>query len=300
MNFDEKNHLKASIMNASNVSLSTLFNQRSITMIKRLLFLSLLLISSTLYAVDCQQVRQTYNCPGTEKYPIHLSFDDGPAIVTPKVLDALKQHNIKATFFIIAEHIDCQPLQQKCFSGTGTGTQQICADYKQCLDRTTILQRVKKEGHMIGSHSYSHVHHSQIPPSEMIALINKSRSLLTPYFTTYPPVFRLPFGDGWFNRKEVPHVLEAVEKKGFKHIDWNMSAFDWKVSDQEGDKILATSMKQICQQKHGTILFHDGDFEKKHIGRTFTADNMAKWIDAMSCVADFKPLTYIYKDLKIR
>lgn len=263
------------------------------------LLITLLIISSiiptTLYATDCQQIRSHYHCPAdTEKYPIHLSFDDGPSRqTTPKILDALKKYHIKATFFVLAEQIDCLPHKQQCQQGIAAA----CETHKQCLNHIAIINRARAEGHTIGSHSYSHVRHSQIPQAEMHTLIRKSKSLLQPYFTTSPPVFRLPYGDGWFNLQQAPHVLQALKTHGFKHIAWNMSAFDWKKSDQHGDAILQTVMKQICRQKHGIILFHDGDHEQNHIGRPFTAANMDKWLNVMSCVADFKPLTAIHTDL---
>lgn len=271
-------------------------------MMKKRLFLLLIFLGSsiaTLHAANCQQIRTLYNCPSTEKYPIHLSFDDGPSPqTTPKILDALKRHQVKATFFVLAEQIDCLPLKQRCSTGNADVTAS-CTRYKQCLNHVAIVNRAIAEGHMIGSHSYSHARHSQLAATEMNLLIKKSKNLLQPYFTTSPPVFRLPYGDGWFNRKQAPHVLQAIEKHGFKHIAWNMSAFDWREADQQGDAILKNAMTQICQQKHGTILFHDGDFKKNHIGRTFTAAHMDKWLDAMRCVVDFKPLTDAHPDLTI-
>lgn len=272
-------------------------------MIKKQFFLTLIMLISSLsaltaslYATNCQQIRTLYNCPANaEKYPIHLSFDDGPSPkTTPKILDALKKHHVKATFFVLAEQIDCPPLKQQC----QTGSEQACTDYKQCLNHIAIVKRAKSEGHMIGSHSYSHKRHSQLPHAEMNTLISKSKYLLQPYFTTTPPLFRLPYGDGWFNRKQAPHVLQVIKAQGFKHIDWNISAFDWRETDQHDDVILKTVMTQICQQKHGVILFHDGDFEKNHIGRPFTAAHMDEWLDTMRCIVDFQPLTAIYTDLK--
>lgn len=39
------------------------------------------------------------------KYPVHLTFDDGPHLTfTPKVLDILKEEKITATFFVLGEH----------------------------------------------------------------------------------------------------------------------------------------------------------------------------------------------------
>lgn len=260
-------------------------------------FISLLLLCfiPAGFADNCHQLREKYQCPGEEKYPIHLTFDDGPADLTPGLLDTLKIENIQATFFVIANRIDCPLYKQKCRQGDTTA----CTSYQLCQERRETLTRTRQEGHMIGSHSYTHVRHTELPAPEMERQIVLSKQLLSSFFTTSPPLFRLPFGDGWFNREEKPTVMQTLEKHGFKHIPWEMSAYDWRKEDQQGDKILRTVINEICTKKQGLILFHDGDPDHEHIGRTFTGENIAKWIPAMRCVADFKPLSYFYKDLQI-
>ena len=261
---------------------------------KILTIIMTLLISNLAIANNCQTIRQTYNCPGTEKYPLHLSFDDGPADLTPNLLDLLKKEKIQATFLLLAERIDCAPHRKTCISGD----KAACQQYRYCLDHRNTAKRIKREGHMIGSHSYTHIRHSEIPVAAMKSNIAKSKHLLQPFFTTKPALFRLPYGDGWFNRNKTTHVMDELKKQGFKHLAWEMSAYDWRESDQKGDRILRTVMKEICTKKRGgVILFHDGDHEKPHEGRTFTNKNIAKWIPAMRCVADFKPLSFFYKDL---
>ena len=60
----------------------------------------------------------------------YLSFDDGPEPGhTPKLLDTLARHEVKASFFLVGEKIEQYP---------------------------EIVQRIVAEGHMIGNHSYSH------------------------------------------------------------------------------------------------------------------------------------------------
>ena len=47
-----------------------------------------------------------HDAPPVKKH-LHLTFDDGPnAISTPILLDALKKHNIRATFFVVGQNID--------------------------------------------------------------------------------------------------------------------------------------------------------------------------------------------------
>jgi peptidoglycan/xylan/chitin deacetylase (PgdA/CDA1 family) len=60
----------------------------------------------------------------------YLSFDDGPEPAhTPKLLDTLARHGVKASFFLVGEKVEQFP---------------------------EIVQRIVAEGHMIGNHSYSH------------------------------------------------------------------------------------------------------------------------------------------------
>ncbi len=250
-----------------------------------LVLLSLIVMSFLIMtkseAVDCQTVRAKYQCPA-QKHQLHLSFDDGVGSVTPKILDILKRENIKATFLVLGNKVDCRKHP--------VGTQS----FKLCQQRFQTLQRIKREGHEIGSHSYDHLHHSKLTPAELQDTIAHSRDILEPFLTTEPAIFRLPYGDGWFNQKKSPQVMQALKRNGFEHLGWEMTAYDWNEKYQQGDKILDNVLGQMCGGKgrNGVVLFHDGVFENEHEGRLFTANNLARWIPMMRCVADFKPLLY--------
>lgn len=65
------------------------------------------------------------------EHAVYLTFDDGPIPeATPFVLDILKEHNIKATFFMVGDNVRKHPL---------------------------IYERVKAEGHQIGNHTFNHI-----------------------------------------------------------------------------------------------------------------------------------------------
>lgn len=234
---------------------------------------------------NCAYYQQYYQCPADQKYPVHLTFDDGPADVTADILDVLQREGIKATFFAIAERVDCPIYQTACSQGDANA----CDAMELCEQRRQILQRAKDEGHHIGSHSYLHIRHSEMSHEQMQASIYNSKAVLAPYFTTNPPLFRLPYGDGFFNQADVPHVMQAVNQAGFQHLGWEISAFDWRKADQQGDIILDTVMFDICKKKRGNILFHDGVHDQPHRGRVFTAANIGRWIPIMKCVAEFQP-----------
>src|SRR5438093_6715856 len=72
----------------------------------------------------------TFNAVHVDGPYIAMTFDDGPsATLTPKLLDLLAAHHIKATFFVIGENVAEHP---------------------------EIVARAAREGHEIANHSWSH------------------------------------------------------------------------------------------------------------------------------------------------
>src|SRR6516164_9122938 len=72
----------------------------------------------------------TFNAVRVDGPYIAMTFDDGPSVtLTPKLLDLLAAHHIKATFFVIGENVAEHP---------------------------EIVARAAREGHEIGNHSWSH------------------------------------------------------------------------------------------------------------------------------------------------
>jgi peptidoglycan/xylan/chitin deacetylase (PgdA/CDA1 family) len=78
-----------------------------------------------------------------------LTFDDGPHPVrTPRILDVLKAHNVKATFFVLTSLIN---------------------------ERTfPIIKRMLDEGHIVASHGLSHDNSDQIPREVWKARVKQS------------------------------------------------------------------------------------------------------------------------------
>jgi peptidoglycan/xylan/chitin deacetylase (PgdA/CDA1 family) len=196
-------------------------------------------------------------CPDGKTYPVTLTFDDGPhATLTPKVLDVLKEENVKGTFFVLGNR----------FAG-GKSNPATKKSYE-------ILDRTKKEGHIIGSHTYDHLAHSKQTPEVIRSNIMKPNPLLKDYLS---PVLRLPYGDGSFRssnpaiQKKNDLVMATVKNAGFKHVGWDIDTNDWDVKKRP--TLLATMLKQICSSKGGIILFHD--IQK------YTVDNLKSWIQAV-------------------
>ncbi len=101
-----------------------------------------------------------------------LTFDDGPSsTVTPKILDTLKQENIKATFFVLGTMVK---------------------------SNSDILKREQEEGHYIANHGYSHVYNkvyaNENKPLEEYNKTNKLIQEALGDISYQTNVFRFPGG----------------------------------------------------------------------------------------------------------
>lgn len=120
---------------------------------------------------------------------LYLSFDDGPIPgVTPWVLDQLKTHQAKATFFCIGDNARKHP---------------------------DVLQRVKEEGHLIGNHTFHHLKGSQTFSKAYLDDIK----LCEAHFEA--SLFRPPYGR--INKKQA----RAVKQAGYAIVMWDVLAGDW-------------------------------------------------------------------------
>lgn len=163
----------------------------------------------------------------------YLTFDDGPSRnVTPQILDILREHNVKATFFVTGRSVE---------------------------KNSDIVRRAYSEGHSIGNHSYSHDYkYLYSNTHNFLADLKKNEELLKdvlgPDFNS--KLVRLPGGS--YGEKRKP-FKKAVEKQGYKTIDWNALT-----GDAEGHSIpknrLVNKLKKTSEGKDEiVVLMHDLD-----------------------------------------
>jgi peptidoglycan/xylan/chitin deacetylase (PgdA/CDA1 family) len=210
------------------------------------------------------------------KYPIHLTFDDGPHLtLTPKVLDILKDEDVKATFFVLGER----------FAG-GKANLKTLPLYK-------ILDRAKKEGHTIGSHTYSHIDHQKYNSDKIRENISKPNNLLKEYLS---PVLRLPYGSGAFPtknpvlQKKNKEILDFINFLGFTNVLWDIDSNDW--NENFWANLSTKLLEDIRKKKGGLVLFHD---VQKH-----TVSNLNNWIKAIKSENHlFKSLDFFIPNSKL-
>ncbi|RRJ91767.1 polysaccharide deacetylase family protein [Flavobacterium macacae] len=129
---------------------------------------------------------------------IYLTFDDGPIPeVTEWVLETLKQHEVKATFFCIGDNIKKHP---------------------------AIFQKVIESGHSIGNHTFNHLKGWNSRKEEYIKntlLCEEAINEKTKNLNLKTKIFRPPYG------KIKPSQSKVLRKMGYKIIMWDVLSVDY-------------------------------------------------------------------------
>jgi peptidoglycan-N-acetylglucosamine deacetylase len=130
---------------------------------------------------------------------VAMTFDDGPsAETTPRLLDILKERNIKVTFFEIGQNAERNP---------------------------AIVKRILAEGHEIGNHSWTHPQLSKLSDERVTEEITKTQDAIKNASGSgyTPTLLRPPYGAITARQKE------WIEKQfGLSIIMWSVDPFDWK------------------------------------------------------------------------
>ncbi|RAH51565.1 chitin deacetylase [Aspergillus brunneoviolaceus CBS 621.78] len=100
--------------------------------------------------------------PGT----VALTFDDGPGIYTPQLLDLLSEYGARSTFFV---------------------------NGYQLSNHHDILVRTLNEGHQIGSHTYDHARLSALPYGEVVEQMRRLEAALYDTLGVVPMYMRPPY-----------------------------------------------------------------------------------------------------------
>ena len=162
-------------------------------------------------------------------HEVVLTFDDGPwPPTTPKVLAALAEQCVQATFFLIG---------------------------KPALEHPDLVRRIAAEGHTIGHHTWTHPSLMRIPPAEATMQIDRGISavetVLHGVATKVPstPFFRFP------GFETTPATLELLQSRGIVVFGADLWASDWNaMTPQQEFKLITDRLKAAGK---GIILFHD-------------------------------------------
>jgi peptidoglycan/xylan/chitin deacetylase (PgdA/CDA1 family) len=128
---------------------------------------------------------------------IAMTFDDGPHPTnTPRVLDMMKQRNIKATFFVVGTNARRYP---------------------------HILRRIVAEGHEIANHTDSHGYVTKMSPDTIRRELSVTHQAIVAATGVPPRVFRPPYGAITADQK-----AWIKSEFGYPSIMWSVDPEDWK------------------------------------------------------------------------
>ncbi len=157
-----------------------------------------------------------------------LTFDDGPNPAwTPRLLDILERHNVRATFFLVGSYAEVQ---------------------------VSLVRRMAAAGHLIGNHSWSHPNLAYSSAERIRTELTQTQETLEEILGEPVRYFRPPFG----GRR--PVVLQMARALGLQPVLWNAITPDW--SELSAQRTAARMMRKIDRhQSRGyatNIVLHDG------------------------------------------
>jgi len=185
---------------------------------------------------------QTYTIRQYGYHPnqLALTFDDGPDPKwTPKILDILKQKNVKGTFFLIGA---------------------------EAADNIGLMQRIVREGNEIGSHTWTHPDISVISNRQLDLEINLTERLFESKLGVQPLYFRPPYdNDEEPDTDDEAAPVERVQRDGLTIIGSKIDTNDWNENPPKSPKEITDSvlaqlqtMKTKPQFRGSIVLMHDG------------------------------------------
>ena len=193
--------------------------------------------------------------PESERYSnnskIYLTFDDGPgSLVTPRVLDILKQYNIKATFFI--------------------------CNYSEA--NKALVQRAVDEGHSIGIHGYTHDWTAYTSDETYINNITSLHDKLLADTGYDAKITRFLGGSSntvsaKYSTGIMSRLAVKVEQMGYQYYDWNVSSGDAERSTVDTSIIIANVEGGLAHDRNNIVLMHDIN------SKTTTADALPTIIE---------------------
>lgn len=155
---------------------------------------------------------------------LYLTFDDGPhPEATPFVLDELKKHNARATFFCIGKNVVQYP---------------------------DLYKRILNEGHRTGNHTFNHLNGWTTPDDTYINDILKAKQFID------SSLFRPPYGRITRFQARVLMTENKAFQSMFRIIMWDVLSGDFDPSKTGDDCI----MNVVSNVSNGSIVtFHDSE-----------------------------------------
>ncbi|MBR2569718.1 MAG: polysaccharide deacetylase family protein [Paenibacillus sp.] len=142
---------------------------------------------------------------------VALTFDDVPdKYFTIQVLNVLKEHNVKATFFVVGNRAEAHP---------------------------DVVKRMVDEGHVLGNHSYTHANLPKVNDKKFQQEVNMTQDAVQKITGKTMTMIRPPYG----NVSE--EQVKWLASQGLLIVNWNVDSLDWK--GLNADQVVSNVMSHI-------------------------------------------------------
>ncbi|MCX5764628.1 MAG: glycosyltransferase [Gemmatimonadetes bacterium] len=165
---------------------------------------------------------------GEDTTKVAITFDDGPdPRYTAAILDTLKSRNAKATFFVVGRQVDLYP---------------------------ALLRRILREGHEIGSHTYTHPNLALTSPFLAKLELVASGRLIESILNRRTALFRPPyFGDAEPTTADELIPVGIATDLGYLTVGVHIDSEDWRLTNPQA--VYDTTMLRL--DKGNVLLLHD-------------------------------------------
>ena len=172
---------------------------------------------------------------GSDPCKIALTYDDGPnPSATPRLLELLARHQVRATFFLIGEAVRRHP---------------------------ALLREIAKAGHSIGNHTMTHPWLSYQTAARIRSEIADTNAAIEDVIGSRLTLFRPPHG------ARRPVVLDIARELGLATVNWNIITHDWRVQPSEAivEKVRNGIRRNQAHHRGSNVLLHDGAMDQPRI-----------------------------------
>jgi peptidoglycan-N-acetylglucosamine deacetylase len=192
---------------------------------------------SAVIARDTSPDLAVHGRTGTSGGRIALTFDDGPdRRTTPLILDTLREHDLKATFFVLGRQVKKNP---------------------------GLLRRIVREGHTIGNHTYDHADMSALNKEQMRVELRSTQEAVDDALGHHYPMvlMRPPYGNPYLGGSDtLPVFQRVVREQRLFPIVWTVDPSDYMFDGHpEGvvRAVVRADAKGRKREKDQVLLLHD-------------------------------------------
>lgn len=135
----------------------------------------------------------------------------------------------------------------------------------QCVRATFFLQgrwttahpftaeRIARDGHLVGSHSFSHAHMPRLSREGMRSDVRAAERAIFEIVGADPhPWFRCPYGAGWSH----PRVRSVLIELGYRHVGWDVIVEDWE-PEHDGEAVAERVLEGVGHcDREAVVLLH--------------------------------------------